>query len=221
MNCFNIRELQGILKRKFFTDLVNSHDHRLLLDNSMLGLRYKTNMNFNLNGDVLNFYNFGTSNNNLNKSQLFYNDINNATTFSNFNLKFSEYNIFIVNYFYNFNISFISYVNILVDYINFFFNSLFFYIPNFNSNFFFKALSTNFNLYLSQLNEFNNFFKNNINYLSLQDHNKGVVYISQDNALQSVLTKNDFIETSSDTRFTRFSNSLINYDYKTGHYVGN
>jgi hypothetical protein len=138
MNCFNIRELQGILKRKFFTDLVNSHDHRLLLDNSMLGLRYKTNMNFNLNGDVLNFYNFGTSNNNLNKNQLFYNDISNATTFNNSNLKFLEYNIFILNYFYNFNISFIFYVNILVDYINFFFNSLFFYIPNFNSNFFLR-----------------------------------------------------------------------------------
>ena len=30
MNCFNIRELQGILKRKFFTDIINTHDHKLL-----------------------------------------------------------------------------------------------------------------------------------------------------------------------------------------------
>jgi hypothetical protein len=62
MNCFNIRELQGILKRKFFTDLVNSHDHRELLDQSMIGLRYKSNSSINLDSDVLSFYNYGTHN---------------------------------------------------------------------------------------------------------------------------------------------------------------
>lgn len=81
MNCFNIRELQGVLKRKFFTDLVNSHDHRLLLDNTMLGLRYKTNMGLNLNTDMISFYNFGTHNNNLNKSELIVNNYNNNTSF--------------------------------------------------------------------------------------------------------------------------------------------
>jgi hypothetical protein len=33
--------------------------------------------------------------------------------------------------------------------------------------------------------------------------------------------KNMFSENSSAQRFTRFSSSLINYDYKTGHYIGN
>ena len=61
MNCFNIRELQGILKRKFFTDLVNSSDYREIMDSSMIGLRYKTNNNLNLNHDSLSFYNFGTT----------------------------------------------------------------------------------------------------------------------------------------------------------------
>ena len=74
MNCFNIRELQGILKRKFFTDLVNSHDHRLLLDNTMLGLRYKTNMELNLGTDINSFYNFGTHNTSLNKSEFITNN---------------------------------------------------------------------------------------------------------------------------------------------------
>jgi hypothetical protein len=32
---------------------------------------------------------------------------------------------------------------------------------------------------------------------------------------------NSFLESSSSQRFTRFSNSLINYDYKTGNYIGN
>jgi len=57
MNCFNIRELQGILKRRFFTDLINSHDHREVLESSMIGLRYKANNNFNLSHDLLLFYN--------------------------------------------------------------------------------------------------------------------------------------------------------------------
>jgi hypothetical protein len=68
MNCFNIRELQGILKRKFFTDLVNSHEHKDLLDKSMIGLRYKTNSNINLDPDMLSFYNFGLHNAGLSKS---------------------------------------------------------------------------------------------------------------------------------------------------------
>ena len=59
MNCFNIRELQGILKRKFFVDLINSHDHRNILEESMLGIRYKNNQNFNLDLDYNIFYNFG------------------------------------------------------------------------------------------------------------------------------------------------------------------
>jgi heme/copper-type cytochrome/quinol oxidase subunit 1 len=61
MNCFNIRELQTILKRKFFTDLVNSNDHHDLLANSMVGLRFKTNsLNF-IDNDMLMFYNYGTT----------------------------------------------------------------------------------------------------------------------------------------------------------------
>jgi hypothetical protein len=67
MNCFNIRELQGILKRKFFVDLVNSHDHRSLLDKSMIGLRYKSNLNSNTNLDITSFYNLGLSENNMSK----------------------------------------------------------------------------------------------------------------------------------------------------------
>jgi len=43
MNCFNIREVQSLLKRRFFTDLINSNDHHDLLDQTMLGIRFKTN----------------------------------------------------------------------------------------------------------------------------------------------------------------------------------
>ena len=67
MNCFNIRELQSILKNKFFTDLVNSHDHRELLNQSMIGLRFKQNNTLNLDLDMSSFYKYGLHENNVNK----------------------------------------------------------------------------------------------------------------------------------------------------------
>jgi hypothetical protein len=74
MNCFNIRELQGTLKRKFFTDLVNSNDHREFLNQSMVGLRFKSNNNLATTPDMITFYNFGTTNAPKTKSQIFTNN---------------------------------------------------------------------------------------------------------------------------------------------------
>ena len=59
MNCFNIREIQSILKRKFFTDLINTHDHHTLLDKTAMGLRFKTNNINTINSNVFIFYNYG------------------------------------------------------------------------------------------------------------------------------------------------------------------
>jgi hypothetical protein len=58
MNCFNIREIQGILKRKFFTDLVNTSDNRLDMNQTMVGMRHKNNMSNILLYDQSLFYNF-------------------------------------------------------------------------------------------------------------------------------------------------------------------
>jgi hypothetical protein len=43
MNCFNIREVEALLKTRFFADLVNSLEHRSVLNSSMIGIRFKTN----------------------------------------------------------------------------------------------------------------------------------------------------------------------------------
>jgi hypothetical protein len=59
MNCFNIRELQGNLKRRFFSDLINVSDHREFLDSTMIGLRFRTNNDFNIYHDTLSFHNLG------------------------------------------------------------------------------------------------------------------------------------------------------------------
>lgn len=58
MNCFNIREMQGILKRKFFTDLVNTSDNRLGADSMVVNMRYKNNMASILSFDQSLFYNY-------------------------------------------------------------------------------------------------------------------------------------------------------------------
>ena len=68
MNCFNIRELQGILKRKFFTDLVNTNDHRDFLNQSVIGLRFKSNNNLGIIPEVESFFNLGTTLNTKAKS---------------------------------------------------------------------------------------------------------------------------------------------------------
>ena len=78
MNCFNIRELQGILKRKFFVDLVNSHDHKSLLEESMVGMRYKANNTLNLDLDYTSFYNFGLHTSNA-RDNINYNFLGNSS----------------------------------------------------------------------------------------------------------------------------------------------
>lgn len=79
MNCFNIRQLQGILKRRFFTDLVNSSDHREILSSSMIGLRFKNNNNFNLNHDTLSFFKLGTTNSDKHRSSQLTNSYSSAS----------------------------------------------------------------------------------------------------------------------------------------------
>jgi len=58
MNCFNIRELQGILKRKFFTDLVNTTDSHKATDSTLINMRHKNNMSNILTYDQSLLYNF-------------------------------------------------------------------------------------------------------------------------------------------------------------------
>jgi hypothetical protein len=92
MNCFNIRELQGILKRRFFNDLVNSNDHHTLLNDSMIGVRFKLNNTQNIEPDIFTFYNFGTTD--VSKFKL-------QTLYPTYNLRFFEESI--SNYFMRVN----------------------------------------------------------------------------------------------------------------------
>jgi hypothetical protein len=68
MNCFNIRELQGILKRKFFTDLVNTSDSHKLTESTLINMRHKNNMSNILMYDQSLLYNFDLTNTSKNKN---------------------------------------------------------------------------------------------------------------------------------------------------------
>jgi hypothetical protein len=79
MNCFNIRELQSILKRRFFTDLINSTDHHILLNKSLLTLRHKINNTTNLTPDIHTFYTLNLSSDFKTKTLVFVNTYFNGT----------------------------------------------------------------------------------------------------------------------------------------------
>jgi hypothetical protein len=99
MNCFNIRELQGILKRKFFTDLVNTSDSHKAMESTLINMRHKNNMSNILMYDQSLFYNFDLTN--TSKSKIFNFNPGKVYTYTDFiNLsfitKFSTNNVFYV-----------------------------------------------------------------------------------------------------------------------------
>lgn len=88
MNCFNIREIQSILKKKFFPDLINSHDHHEFLNKTVLGLRFKTQGIGAINSNIQTFYNYGIENTSKIKSNSYVFDKNKL----NFNFKVFDLN---------------------------------------------------------------------------------------------------------------------------------
>ena len=171
MNCFNIREIQSILKRKFFTDLINTHEHHTLLDKTAMGLRFKTNNINSVNSNVFIFYNYGLEFAPKIRSSYF----NNTTTTDN--ISFLNANSFFLNliqYFTSFNIffffnnfylyfislfSFSTSLNITFKNISLFLFSTFFY---FYDNFFF--LLNNFFEFLFSFFSFYSIFIKNISH---------------------------------------------------------
>jgi hypothetical protein len=214
MNCFNIRELQSILKNKFFADLVNSHDHRDLLNQSMIGLRFKQNSNVNLDLDMTSFYKYGIHTTNLNK---YYNFSKESSSTS----LLSRYDIFFLNMF-NANLSSLAYNFaqnvrlILVEFFNVAYSYSF--LSFFNSTSLIsclKAISLNF----SFLNVFNFNLTNSFNASSYNKlMNSNVLNVNHRLSTEDI---NTYSEGTSSQRINRFNTVFVNYDYKTGHYLGN
>ena len=238
MNCFNIRELQGILKRRFFNDLVNSNDHHILLNESMIGVRYKLNNTQNIEPDIFTFYNFGTTdiskfkNTNLIPS---YDFLNISSSLQNYLMSIN-----FINYVPNFSLTFIRnyFINFkLVDWTVF---QNITYIVNRDYNaftlihlMFTTVISLTIKSLLSIYNIFNNIFtlftlnfnlSFNLNFISnynvLNNNSSTLINFTADNFNTTIDTNYNFSDSTSYGRFIRLSNPLINYDYKCGHYLG-
>jgi heme/copper-type cytochrome/quinol oxidase subunit 1 len=217
MNCFNIRELQGILKRKFFTDLVNSNDHRDLLDKSIVGLRFKQHNNIGITPDMISFYNYGTTTSPKSKSSLF------SSLYSNEVSNFSSLTLP--------SISAISdKLNCLTDTAN----NVALMLREASTSLF----SLNFASFVSFFSDMRQLTKDLASSLSLGEvytlsystknnpttsltRNESVAFTSENlNDSLNSDSSNNFSELSNSFRFTRFNNPLISYDYKCGNYLG-
>ena len=231
MNCFNIRELQGVLKRKFFVDLVNSHDHRSILNESMVGLRYRNNQSLNLELDSSIFYNYGLhtryflghtdysvdSKKNLGVgSRVFIDSLSyRLVGILDFSKDTKSSGKFSHEFFTNFNLRFYNIVQdaaLLFSSISFFsFYNVFSYKTLFSSvlnNFFSSYAFVGYGLF-------------NMSIFNLPHTFKKVSFTFYRSTSKDIEEGyNVFTESSSKTRFSRFYNPLINYDYKTGNYIG-
>jgi len=238
MNCFNIRELQGILKRRFFNDLVNSNDHHTLLNESMIGVRFKLNNTQNIEPDIFTFYNFGTTDVSKFKSQ---------TLLSSYNLNFFEerltsyfMTINFMHYLPNLSLSFMwkYLVNFkLMDWISS--NEVTYLLPR-DYNVFVLLHSLVNSIVSLTLNSINNFTTLLPNILTITTLNTNInlnqsyssIYTSlvstkevtkfQTSAITPESSKGEerFSDSTTYGRFLRFSNPLISYDYKCGNYLG-
>lgn len=111
MNCFNIREIQAILKKRFFIDLLNHHDHHLLLNNIIAGLRYKIEAINEINSNMYLFYNYGIQISPKIRVNHSLNNLNNSkySSYSSANIKIFSFVNFFINFkiFYYFNLLYI------------------------------------------------------------------------------------------------------------------
>jgi heme/copper-type cytochrome/quinol oxidase subunit 1 len=238
MNCFNIRELQGILKRRFFNDLVNSNDHHTLLNESMIGVRFKLNNTHNIEPDIFTFYNFGTTDVSKFKSQ---------NLMSSYNLNFFEdkltnyfMTINFMHYLPNLSLTFMwNYlINFkLVDWVSS--NEVTYLLPRDYNVFLLlhslvtSTISLTFNSITNLLNILPNMltlvsFNMNINfnlptyslYTTLSSNSTSVKFQTSSITPNSSTDEDKFSDSTTYGRFLRFSNPLISYDYKCGNYLG-
>jgi len=214
MNCFNIRELQGILKRKFFTDLVTTMDSRELLNQTLIGVRFKTNQLNSANTDYSIAYNYNTTVLPKIKS-----------------LNYISFDEYFAENFFSIGSSFLK-----LD--NFNFKNIYFLVYEFM--FYFKSKSTDiwyiFNIenFLHIFNSCSTIFTLNTNFsnpfyllngLSYEQKflTKAAIFYQSENISTTVDKVTQFTkmsELTSTYRYLRFYNPIISYDYKTGNYIG-
>jgi hypothetical protein len=224
MNCFNIRELQGILKRKFFTDLVNTNDFRGLANQTLIGARYKQNSNINNMSDMSILYNYGTTVSSKSKVYNFQNLYSKTLESSLYTFFNSVISINFSGILRGTSCSIKDNLTFLVEFFKAFLFSFynFVFLTNFDnytlmvSNFF-RTLSLNLNIIDVVSTKF---YSLNLNVKGKEA--SSVIYESENINVggSKTLESQKFAELSNNLRFVRFYNPIISYDYKTGNYIG-
>jgi hypothetical protein len=242
MNSFNIRELQSILQRRFFSDLVNTADHRNLLDSLAISLRFKANANDFIRPEQPLFYNFG-----LNKSPHLKLIPTESTIYSNYTPLHISHKIIpnlkpdLLSSYYEYLQSLVNYAKIIALTPFYKIIDLLLTLPAISTTpFYAVALPANLKLnFLNLLSYFtftpllytptallSNFSANKPVYTekpvnSANSVGTNINYVT-DNHTATLNTQNLpflFSESSNSYRFLKFNNPLINYDYKCGHYL--
>ena len=209
MNCFNIRELQGVLKRKFFTDLINTNDHRDFLNQSIIGLRFKSNNTLSTTPDMEAFFNLGTTTSAKSKTLTF------DTVYSKMNMP----QLSVLSYIpqmptYHATVFYLSSAINIISCLNFQSFITLTQIPVV-----LKSIgSTNCSINLDFFNIFTQaaISIDNKSTVASTTFSTGNLNPSSNADMSNTLLS----ETSNNVRFTRFNNPLISYDYKCGHYLG-
>jgi len=224
MNCFNIRELQGILKRRFFTDLVNSNDHRDLVNETMIGLRYKTNGLNSTDQNMSLFFNLGTTNTNKSKLSMYSSSLLPTQKFQSLVSGWFSATSLINSLFAWLSpiaISLSNSVSMIISYL---------YDLLFNLGSLTSWLARPLNPRLPNLDTFFNSFylpesTNNLyDGLNMIEVNKSdsISFSSELNTPMDLDTLNSTqaSEFSNSFRHLRFFSPVISYDYKSGNYLG-
>ena len=74
MNCFNIREIQTLLRSKYHPEVLSVMEHRQFLNDTIIGLRYKLTGLEVIDPSMLNLFNYGLLNTGTDREQLYFLD---------------------------------------------------------------------------------------------------------------------------------------------------
>jgi len=73
MNCFNIREVEALLKQRFFAELINTDDNHQFRDSTIVGLKYRNTLNLEtfINSNFNSILTLGPNTNTISKTFIF------------------------------------------------------------------------------------------------------------------------------------------------------
>lgn len=173
MNCFNIREAESLLKRRFFTDLINSKDQHVLIDKTAIGLRYKINDDLSLRGNINNLYNFGLEINSQIRSNTYFNIVNDVIDFDNVrSFQINSYFFKLISYFYTTNIFFL-----LNSIFYFFLDKNFLSVAGFNTQFHVSYLYSFFFFILNKISSLFSLIFSNIYFFFINIFSFLIIFI--------------------------------------------